>query len=231
LALTPDTPNEAFLREVDENLRRDQARDFAQRYAKWLIGAVVLLLAAVGAYLFWQDRQQKRTAAQTEELAAVFTDIGAGKIQPAKARLQALEGSHSETIRALSLLTQAAIALEGNDRNTALAKYRAVSGGDVPEPYRNLALIRATALEFDTLKPEEVVTRLEPLSKPGEPWFASAGEMTALAYLKQGRNAQAGKLFAAIAADNQAPESARSRASQIAGTLGVDASAALAAGK
>ena len=71
----------------------------------------------------------------------------------------------------------------------------------MPEPYRDLALVRATALEFDTLKPEEVIARLEPLSKPGKPWFASAGELTAMAYLKQGRSEQAGKLFAAIAAD------------------------------
>jgi hypothetical protein len=228
LVQTPDAPNEAFLREVDENLRRDQARHFAQRYGKWLIAAVVLLLAAAGAYLYWQDYKRKQTEAQSEELAAIYTDIGAGKIAPAKARLQALEDSHSEVIRALSLLTEAAIALEGNDRNTALSKYRAVSEADVPEPYKDLAVVRATALEFDSLKPEQVIARLEPLSKPGEPWFASAGEMTAMAYLKQNRRQQAGKLFAAIAADSQAPESARSRASQIAGTLGVDASAALA---
>ncbi|QIL03092.1 tetratricopeptide repeat protein [Sphingomonas sinipercae] len=226
---TPDAPNEAFLREVDENLRRDQARDFAQRYGKWLIAAAVLLLAVTGGYLYWQEHKQKQTEAQSEELAAIYTDIGAGKAVPAKARLQALEDSHSDVIRALTLLTEAAIALEGNDRATALAKYRAVTDADVPQPYRDLALVRATAIEFDTIKPEEVVARLEPLSKPGEPWFASAGEMTALAYLKQGRKAQAGKLFAAIVGDSQAPASARSRASQIAGTLGVDASAALAA--
>jgi hypothetical protein len=41
----------------------------------------------------------------------------------------------------------------------------------LPEAYRNLGLIRATALEFDTIKPEEVIARLEPLTRPGNPWF------------------------------------------------------------
>jgi len=227
LVQTHDTPNEAFLREVDENLREDRAKDFARRYGKWLIGALVLFLVAVGGWLFWQNQQQKQAAKQSEELVGVFSDIGAGKTAAAAKRLDALEGSGNDVVGALARLTQAAIALEGNNRAAALAEYRALANGDAPEPYRDLALVRATALEFDSLKPDEVVARLEPLNKPGEPWFASAGEMTAMAYLKQGRKEQAGKLFAAIAADNVAPASARSRAAQIAGTLGVDASASL----
>ena len=86
-----------------------------------------------------------------------------------------------------------------------------------------------TALEFDTMKPEQVIARLEPLAKPGNPWFGSAGEMTAMAMLKQGRKAEAGRLFAAIAADKPVPVTIRSRAVQIAGTLGVDATASLPA--
>ena len=70
---------------------------------------------------------------------------------------------------------------------------------------------------------------MEPLAKVGQPWFGSAGEITAMAYLKQGKKTEAGRLFAAIAGDNQVPESIRSRTAQIAGTLGVDASAALPA--
>ena len=52
--------------------------------------------------------------------------------------------------------------------------------------FSSIALIRQTALEFDQLKPEEVIARMKPLAAPGEPWFGSAGEMTALALVKQG---------------------------------------------
>lgn len=225
MALTPDTPNESFLREVDENLRRDQMRDFAKRYGTWLIVGVVLFLIAVGGWLYWQDRQKQQSADQSEELSAVFTDIGTGKTANARQRLQALENADSDVMRASALLTQAAIALEANDRKTALAKYKALSDGGMPEPYQQLGLIRATALEFDAVKPEEVIARLQPLAKPGEPWFGSAGEMTAMAYLKQGQRQPAAKLFAAIAADRTVPATLRNRATQIAGTLGVDASA------
>jgi hypothetical protein len=227
LALTPDTPNEVFLREVDENLRRDQMEQFAKRYGKWLIVLVVLFLVAVGGYLYWQKKQQEKATAKSEELMAIYNDIGSGKTDAAKKKLQPLETAGSDVVRSLALLTEAAIALDANDRDTALAKYRTISADKgIPEPYRDLALLRATTLVFDKLKAEEVISRLEPITKPGNPWFGSAGELTAMAYIKQGHNDQAGRLFAAIAADKQVPDTIRSRAVQIAGTLGVDASAA-----
>ena len=125
---------------------------------------------------------------------------------------------------------EAAVALDKNYRSTALAKFRQVAGDNgLPQPYRDLGTIRATALEFDAIAPDQVISRLESMAKAGNPWFGSAGEMTALAYLKQCKKAEAGRMFAAVAADKQVPRSIRSRAVQIAGTLGVDASASLPA--
>ena len=225
MATTPDTPNESFLREVDEDLRRDRMRDFAKRYGKWLIGGLLLFLAAIAGWIYWQDRQRAQAAAQTEELSAIFADIGGGRMNNAKPRLQALEDADNDVVRATALLTQAAIALETNDRSTALAKYKALSDGDFSEPHQQLGLVRATALEFDSIKPEQVIARLQPLAKAGEPWFGTAGELTAMAYLKQGQRQPAARMFAAIAADPSVPQTLRSRATQIAGTLGVDATA------
>ena len=224
MVLTPDTPNESFLREVDENLRRDQARDFAKKYGGWLIAAVVLFLAAVGGWLYWQQYQQKQAEAQSEELTKIYTQIGAGQTKQAQQGLQGLESSGNSVVRTLALLTEAAVALDANDKATAIAKYNAVANDSrAPQPYRDVALIRSVGMQFDQMTPEDVISRLQPLTKPGEPWFGTAGELTAMAYIKQGNKSAAGKLFAAIAADNNAPPTLRSRSAQIAGTLGVDA--------
>jgi len=48
-----------------------------------------------------------------------------------------------------------------------------------------------------------------------------------MAMIKQGDRKQAGQLFAAIAKDKTVPDSIRDRAVQLAGSLGVDVSAAL----
>ncbi len=229
LALPPDS-TETFIREVDENLRRDQAQAFAKTYGGWLVGGLILLIAAIGGYLYWQNRQQEQAAAQSEELSKIITDIGQGNLAAAPARLDTMAAKGNDAYRASALLTRAALAIQQRDMKLAAAKYRELAGDDgMPQPYRDAALIRGTAIEFDTIKPEDVVARLQPLTKPGNPWFGSAGEMTAMALLKQNRKSEAGRLFAQIAADRQVPESIRARAVQIAGTLGVDASASLPA--
>lgn len=226
MALTPDTDNQAFLREVDDNLRRDQMETFARTYGKWLIAAVVLFLLAVAAWLYWQNRQQEKTSAETEKLTAVYDQIAAGNTDGAKKQLQPLESSHNAIVRSVAMMADAAIALNGGDTGAALAKYRAIAAdGSLPQPYRDAALLRSTTLDFDSMKPEDVIAKLEPLAKPDSAWFGSAGELTAMAYLKLGQKDKAGRLFATIATNNQVPDTIRNRAQQIAGTLGVDVSA------
>ena len=230
LALSPDSSSEAFLREVDENLRRDQAQAFAKRYGTMLAGGVLLFLAAVGGWLYWQDRQSKVAAADSETLSAAMADLEAGRAATVGPALDKLTESPSDGIASEARLAQASVALATGNRASAIAIYRSVAEDKgLAAPFRDLATVRLITLEFDSIKPEAVIARLEPLAKPGGAWFGSAGELTAMAMLKQGRKGEAGRLFAAIAADNQVPSTIRSRAVQIAGTLGVDATASLPA--
>lgn len=85
-----------------------------------------------------------------------------------------------------------------------------------------MALIRVATAEFDSLPPQKTIDRLKPLAKPGTPWFGSAGEMTAISYMKMGKDDLAGPIFAQIAKQEDLPQSLRSRAQQMAGGLGID---------
>jgi hypothetical protein len=224
----PPEYNETFLREVDENLRRDRARDFARKYGVWFVIAIALFLVGSGGFIWWQQHKAQRSEKQVEQLAEIFKNIGSGAVGDAPKQLDEMADNGSKGVRATAMFTRAALALQQNDVKTATAKYREIAeDGSLPQPYRDAALIRQTALEFDSLKPQEVISRLQPLAKPGSPWFGTAGEMTALALLEQNQNAQAGQLFAAIAKDKSVPDSIRARSVQIASSLGVDASAAL----
>lgn len=227
MALPPDS-SDTFLREVDENLRRDRARDIAKRHGKWIVLGIVLFLAAVAGWLYWQERQRQRAGEESEQLAQIYRQIGTGQAKTVAPRLDQLAETGTDVTRASAALAAAAVALEQNDRATAMAKFRAVQTDDgLPQPYRDLALVRMTALEFDQIKPEDVIARMQPLAKAGEPWFGSAGELTAMALLRQNKKAEAGRMFAAIAFDQQVPNTIRARSVQLAGSLGVDASAAM----
>lgn len=227
MALPPDT-GESFVREVDENLRRDQLADAVRTYGKWIVAAIILFLAAVGGYLYWQHRQAQQSAADSEILSAALDKIGAGNIKAADTELASLTQSSNGVVRTSALLAQATIAINQNDRNKASGIYKQLANDkDVAQPFRDLAIIRGTMVDFDSMKPDEVIARLSGLAKPGNAFFGSAGELTGMAMLAKGDKAGAGRLFAQIAADKQVPNTIRSRAVQVAGSLGVDASASM----
>ena len=229
MALAPGQTQESFIREVDENLRRSQAENFAKRYGKWLIVAAVLFLLAVAGWQYWRSQQASQAAANSEALSAVFTDIGQGKDANAPQRLDAIAAKANDSMAGSARLTRAALALQSGDRTTALAQYKAIMEDEgVPQSYRDAATVRLTQMEFDTLKPDEVIARLQPLSVKDNAWFGSAGEMTALAMLKANRRSEAARLLTAIGADRSVPAPIRGRAEQLGSALAIPAAPASA---
>ncbi|MEG3125633.1 tetratricopeptide repeat protein [Sphingomonas sp. GB1N7] len=223
MAVTPPT-DEAFLREVDEELRRDQLTSFWTRYGRWLLGAIGLGLAVFGGVLYWHHRQTEAAGVQGEQLSAAIDDLTAQKTDAAAVPLEKLAGSDVGGIRASAKFSQGNVLLNKNDLKGAAAKFGEIAADtSLAQPFRDLALIRQTSAEFDTLKPDVVVTRLKPLVVKGNPWFGSAGELVAAAYLQMNRKDLAGPLFAQIAKEETVPASIRQRAVQMAGVLGIDA--------
>jgi hypothetical protein len=216
--------NESFYREVDEQLRKEQMTSIWKRYGLLMIGGVVLLLAAIGGYIYWQQRQEVLQGEVAEQLTGLFNDIEANRTKGVPAKLDAIAAEGGPGYRAAALLTKAAVAIQDGREAEALTAFKAVAGDEeIARPYRDLALVRQTALEFDALPPATVVTRMQPLATAGSPWFGSAGEMVALAHLKAGQPRLAAPIFAALAKDEAVPPSIRSRAVQMAGALGIDA--------
>lgn len=222
MALTPQN-SEAFMREVDEAVRQDQLLTVWQRYGRWILVAVVASLAAFGGWLYWQHYSKTQSETVSEQMdAALATATGGGT--PDAKQLDALTQASQPGYRASALLVKAGTASRKGDAKGAIAAYGAMAAdASLDQPYRDLALIRQTALEYESLKPQQIVDRLKPLAIEGAPWFGSAGELVAIAYMKMGKNDLAGPLFAGIAKDENAPQSIRSRARQMAGLLGIDA--------
>jgi hypothetical protein len=223
LAIKPND-NETFYREVDEELRREQAVQTWQRYRWHILAGFVLLIGAIGGGLWWQNQRQAQAGAQGEALVSALEGMEKGSWQAAGREIGPLEQSGSPGIRAAALFSRADVLVEsGNVAGAAQVLRRIAADENLPEPYRNAALVRQTALEFDRLQPRQIIERLRPLVRRGGAWFGSAGELTAHAHLRDQRPDLAARVFAALARDETVPQSIRSRAVQMAGALGVDA--------
>ncbi|MFZ4689348.1 MAG: tetratricopeptide repeat protein [Polymorphobacter sp.] len=224
MAVTPQTPDEAFLREVDEGVRRDQVASLWQRFGKLAIAVVVLFLAAVAGVLWWQADQLRKAGEAGEKLDQAVDKLEVGDAATARPLLDTLAKDGPGGYRPLAQMMQAADAATANDNAKAIRLLDAVAAdASQPQPLRDAALIKSVRLAYDSLPPATVVTRLKDLSVPGNPWFGVAGEMTALAHLKAGETAQAKTLLTALVRDAALPASLRGRAAQLAIALGVDA--------
>jgi hypothetical protein len=224
LALSPND-GETFLREVDEELRRERVNKFFARYGWWVIGGAVLVLAAIGGFIWWQAHRAEAVGAEGETLVEALTSIEAGNRAAAAPKIAQLSQSSIEGYRAAALFTRANTETAAGNAPAAIITLRSIAQNeDLDEAYRQAALIRQTSLEFDTLQPRVVIQRLGPLARPGSPWLGTAGEMVGIAHLKMHRPDLAGPIFAAIGRDEHAPGAIRARAVQMAASLGVDIS-------
>lgn len=223
MAIKPDD-GETFLREVDEELRKERLNNFVSRYGWAIVAAIVLLIGAVGGFLWWQERRGAQADAQADMLVNALDLTESGNRNGAATVINELAESDVEGYRAAALFSRANAQITANQIPAAIATLRGIADNqDLDEAYRQAALVRQTVLEFDALQPQVVIQRLGPLARPGQPWFGTAGELVAVAHLKMGRPNLAGPLFAAIGRDENVPPSIRTRAIQMAGSLGINA--------
>lgn len=216
--------DDVLKREIDDAVRQDQYSEFAKRYGKPLIGVLVVGLAAFGGYLWWDARQEAELERNSEALIGAMDQIEAGNLDTGAAALEPLIADAGTDVAVFASMLKAGIALE-QDRPEEAAQIFAglAASDDTPPALRDLATIREIAATYDSREPQEIIDRLRPLAVPGNAFFGSAGELVAMAYLEQGKRAEAGTLFAEIAKAEDVPEGLRSRARQMAGQLGVDA--------
>lgn len=229
MALTPKKDADAardtmFLREVDDALRQDQMVNIVQNYGRHLLIGIVVILLVLGGWFWYRHMQAEEAGVRGEEMTAALDAVRNANLTGAANAIETLETADQPGYRAAAQLLAAGIRQEQDDAKGAAAIFAKVAGDDsLPQPLRNLALIRQTAAEYDSLKPQDVIRRLQPLAVPGNPWFGSAGEMVAIAHMRMNKPDLAGPLFQKLAEDKQVPETIRSRARQLAGVMGVDA--------
>jgi len=238
LALKSDSPSPAnpksgvmkaaqqdvFAREVDDAMREDQMRTALRKYGVPAGATVIAGLLGLAGYLWHNEHQQALVGTQSETFAQALDQIEAGRIETGKDTLAPLSKTGSSGYQAAVKLTDAGILLQQRKDEAAAQIFASLAAdSSAPKPFRDLATIREIAIKFDALPPSQIIDRLRPLAVPGNPWFGSAGELVAIAYLKQGKSSQAGTLLAAMAKDKTISPSLRERARQLASQLGVDA--------
>lgn len=208
-----------FIREVEEEYRRDKAIEAWKRYQNWIIALAILIIVAAGGWRFYQSQQKAAAEAAGSRFESAVQLAREGKAQDAEQAFLEIARTGPRGYAVLSRFRAAAEIAERN-RAEAVTIYDALATDPgVPAVMQNVARLRSAFLLVDTADDAEMKKRIEPLAAPASAFRHSARELLGLAALKAGDYEAAGRWFDMIVADPQAPQSLRERASTLLGLV------------
>jgi hypothetical protein len=203
--------NDEFIREVDEEYRRDRIAQIWKRYNGVIVALAVLVVAGVGGWRYWQHLELTRsqeTASRYEEALQLARQ---DKNDEAEKALSAIAADAHGGYALLSRFRLAAATGQQNAEEGAKAFDALAADANVAPVWQDLGRLRAAMLRMDTADAAATRQALEPLATAGNAWRNTARELLGLSGLKAGDMDYAGKWFDEIAADREAPPALRQR--------------------
>lgn len=205
--------DDSLFREVDEEVRRDQFMKLWDRFGTYIIAvslAVIIVVAGVKGWQYWQTRQAEAAGAAYHQALALVED---GKLDEARPIFADVAAEGHEGYAQLARLQLAGILAQQGKTDEAVATYDAVArDAAVDQELRDVARIRAGYLLAESASPEALQERLVALDAANSPWRNAAREILAAAHYRTGNYAEADRLMNEILADPQAPAAMRQRA-------------------
>jgi len=200
-----------FIREVDEEYRRDRIMAIWKRYSGVIVGVIVLVVAGVGGWRYWQHMERQRAEAAAVRYEEAVRLAREGKSDEAEQRLAALAKEAPPGYQTLSRFRLAAEQGRQNPDAGAKAYDALAADGGVEPVMQDLARLRAAMLRIDTADSAAGQPSLERLATPTNVWRHTARELLGLSALKRGDYDAAGRWFDQIAADRDTPQGLRGR--------------------
>jgi hypothetical protein len=209
-----------IIREIDEEVRRDQYLKLAKRYAPQLTAVAIAIVVAAGGFFGWREYRQQQAVREGEQFAAALNLLRDGKTKDAAPAFGLLANDGSTGYGALAAFESAAAKWQSGDAKGAVADYdRMAADSGAEKRYRDLASLLAVLHLMDTATPEELDRRLAPLTAPDCIWHYSALELGALVRLKAGDLEAARKALTQLSDDTAAPTGVRGRATEMLAAL------------
>lgn len=208
-----------IFREIEDELRRDNLLKLWKRYGKYVIAGVVVLLVIAGAIVGWLDHLAAGRRAQSTRYSTALALARAGKDADAAREFGAL-AAQGGGYGVLAGFDRAEMLAKSGDKKGAIAAYdQLAASSSVPADLRGLAVLLSVTHSLPDGDPKTAIERLKPLTEEGNPWRASALDLTAAAKLKDGDRTGALAIYQKLADDLSAPRGLRARAAEMAAAL------------
>ncbi|MBN36740.1 MAG: hypothetical protein CMM46_18550 [Rhodospirillaceae bacterium] len=202
-----------LLREVEEDLQREQWLRLWKTYGRYVVSVVTLVIVIVAGYTGYKEYSESQLADDGFMFWQADREALLGNPDNAAAIFDGLVKDGDEGYPYLAGLREAQILANGGNLDEAVALYDTLAGMSVDQRYRDLAALYAVILLVDGGDPANVSSRIGALLDSA--WRHSALEMRGLLELRAGDTEAAAATFAEIVTDLNTPTTLRNRAAEL----------------
>jgi hypothetical protein len=203
--------NENIFKEIDEELRSDRMRAMWRRFAPFVIGGAVAIVALVAVNEGWSWYTNSQSSAASEQLYSALDAAEAGDLAGAQSQLETIANNGSGGYPVLAQFRNAALLAEQGDTAGAVAAYDALSSSLSNPRLRELAMLLAANILIDSGTLADVESRVATLATDDAQMRRVAREQLGLAQYKAGEFAAAQASFEAVINDPLAQSPVRNR--------------------
>lgn len=201
--------SDSFINEVSEEVRRDRMFALWRKYGPFVIGGVMLIVAAAGLKAYFDA--QERSAAQ--EAGGALIAASEGDLDAQAAALAAVaEGADHDGARLLAELRAAGVAAATGDAAGAADAYDRIAASATADPLlQDFAVYRATMLRGAEMDPAAFADALSSIANGSGPFRLLAMEARGIALVRAGEQTAGEDELRAAYSDEAAPPTLRQR--------------------
>ncbi len=209
-----------IFREVDEEVRKDQALAFWRRHKGVVSGLIAIVLIAAIGFHGWRYYQRQQSIDGSNAYAAALASLSEGNQEAAHAQLADIGDPGSGGYALLAGFQRANLLLEAGDRAGAIALWDEIATASrAGSAFQGMATLLSVMHQLEEGDPDALRGRLAPLTGGGQAYRATALELQAVLALRQGQRGEARNLYQQLADDLEAPRGLRARAAEMAAAL------------
>jgi len=203
---------DSLLREVDEELRREQMQKLWDRYNGLILGAAALVVLAVGGYKWLESRRINAAETAGTEFTAAENLSDDKKKDEAEKAFAAIAQNGPAGFAALAKLHLAGDQTKAGKIPEAVATYESLAkdpGAD--DLLKSFAQLQAASLRLPDADYAETQNRLTPLAGDDAPFGKSARELLGIAAYKAKKYDEARKYLEPLLIDPNASDAIQDR--------------------
>jgi hypothetical protein len=198
--------SDTFIREVDEEVKREQFRKLWEAYGVYIVAAVALLLAGVGLYKFMESRRLAAAEAASARFEAAAALAAENKVEEALRTFEGLAKDGPKSYQTLARLRLAGAAAKAGKAADAVSLFDTLAkDSGIEQLLRDFAALQAAMLRLETADWTEMQNRLKDLAGDQSPGRAQARELKGLAAYKAGKPEEARIAYEQLLGDRTAP--------------------------